>query len=341
MHLFPRTLCRALRNLRRAARTLRRALRISWVSAVLLLALPAGSTEPLEDPGWQRAERAGITVVHRPGESRPARSILEVAVRRGPEIAAALGQSDLGDLTIYVASSASDFALLTLGGAPDWGAGCAFPDRGVIVVKSPAVLPDPLQTTDVVVHEIAHVVSGRALGGVRTPRWFEEGMAMTLAGEWRLPDRPRISAAAASGDLIPLSDLRSGFPGDASRAMLAYVESYQAVRFLMERSGVTTPGGLVEAIRSAGSFEAAVEGLYGASLQVFEKEARSSFGSRFGWGFLLTRWNVLFLAIALLLLLAGTLRIRRSRERIRRWAEEDAREGTLRDQGLTRDTRWQ
>jgi hypothetical protein len=209
------------------------------------------------------------------------------------------------------------------------------------VVKSPAVLPDPLQMEDLVVHEIAHVVSGRALGDVRTPQWFEEGMAMTLAGEWRLPEAPRLAGAGASGELIPLSELRAGFPRGASGAMLAYVESYQAVSYLMERSGTATPAELIETIRSAGSFDAAMRDLYGASVEVFEEDALRSFGRRFGWGFLLTRWNVLFLAIALLLLLGGALRIRRSRERIRRWAEEEVSEGTIRDGRGRPDTRWQ
>ena len=123
--------------------------------------------------------------------------------------------------------------------------------------------------------------------------------------------------------------------------MLLYVESYQAVSFLMERSGTATPAGLVEAIRSAGSFEAAVERLYGASVEVFEEDALRSFGRRFGWGFLLTRWNVLFLAIALLLLLGGAVRIRRSRERIRRWEEEDLGEGASMGGRRRSDTRWQ
>jgi hypothetical protein len=307
---------------------------------VLMIASVAASGQVTGESDWQRIERGGVTVVHRTGDARAAQRILDVAVAEAPATAAALGARHTGSITLYVASTDEDFRNLTLGGAPDWGAGVAFPERGVIVVRSPAILPDPLQTEDLVAHEIAHVIAGRALGSVRVPRWFDEGIAMMLAGEWRLPGSGGLTATG-SGDLIPLSELRTSFPHGTSGAMLAYVESYYAVAFLMEQTDVDTPAELVQAIRSAGSFDAAIHTIYGGPIEELEENALRSFERRFGWGFLLTRWNIVFLMLALLLLLGGALRVRRSRDRMRRWEEEEAAAYRSPGAGVRRDTRWQ
>ena len=265
----------------------------------------------------------GITVLHRRGEARSAAQVLDVAASRGRDVARRAGLADLGDVRIYVASSDEEFRALTYGGVPDWGAGCAFPDRGVVVLRNPVTAPDPLRMEDVVVHEIAHVAAGRILGDVRVPRWFHEGIAMTLAGEWRLPDSSTLAAAGASGELIPLGELDRGFPESTAGAMLAYSESFYAVRFLMDEAGSATPAALLSAVTSAGSFDRGLQALSGRTLAEFERDAVASFRGRFGWGMLLSRWNVLFVGLSLLLLTGGALRLARARRQLREWEAEE------------------
>ncbi len=272
---------------------------------------------------WHVAERDGISVEYVESDARAAQRILEVAVERAPGLARDLGVAAVSPVKVYLAPSDEVFAELTRYGVPDWGVGCAFPDRGVVVLRSPLTVPRPLQMEDVVVHEIAHVAVGRMLQGVRVPRWFHEGVALTLAGEWRLPRSDAMVGTGAGGALLRLSDIAGAFPEDSGSAMLAYTESFYAVNFLMKESGASSVGEMVRAVTAAGSFESGLATLYGAPLERFEEDVVSSYGRRFGWGILLTRWNVLFAVLALLLLAGGLVRMARSRRKVREWEEED------------------
>jgi hypothetical protein len=289
---------------------------------MVVLAQVAGAAP--DAPARERLSRGDITVFYRRADARPAERILEIAVSRGSGVAQSAGLAELGPVTIYVASTGDEFRTLTYGGVPDWGAGCAFPDRGVIVLRNPVTAPDPLHMEDVVVHEIGHVAAGRVLSGVHVPRWFHEGIAMTLAGEWRLPRSSVLSGASASGGLIPLDELAVGFPADAADAMLAYSESFYAVRFLMEEAGPATPAEVLFGIAAAGSFEDGVAALSGRTLRVFERDALASFRGRFGWGVFLSRWNVMFVVLALVLLGGGAVRLARSRRLLREWELEES-----------------
>ena len=164
---------------------------------------------------------------------------------------------------------------------------------------------------------------------------------MTLAGEWRLPRSSALAGAAASGDLIPLRELAGVFPTGAADAMLAYSESFYAMRFLMEEAGPATPAEVLSAIAVAGSFEAGLRVLSGRTLEDFERAALASFEGRFGWGVFLTRWNVMFGVVTLFALIGGAARIARSRRLLREWETEESRRagGGLRG-GRGSDSGW-
>jgi len=297
---------------------------LSALCAVLLLPIAshaaprAGAVERLSSTSGD------MTVLYQAGDERPAARVLELAATRGKAVALRAGLERLGPVRIYVAATTEEFRTLTYGGVPDWGAGCAFPERGVVVLRNPLSVPDPLRMEDVVVHEIAHIAAGRILGDVRVPRWFHEGIAMTLAGEWRLPMSSGLAGAGASGDLIPLGELSNGFPAGAADAMLAYSESFYAMRFLMDEADSATPAQILSGIGNASSFEEGLKALTGSSLEDFEREAVASFRRRFGWGVLLSRWNVLFVGLALLLLCGGAVRLARSRRLLRAWEAEES-----------------
>ena len=297
---------------------------------VMAVTALAGSAAESVGPSasWPDSLSSGdFTVRYRPEARRAAQRILEVASSRGAAVAARAGLSELGPVEIFVASTDQEFRALTYGGVPDWGAGCAYPDRGVIVLRNPLSVPDPLGMEDVVVHEVAHVAAGRVLGGVRVPRWFHEGIAMTLAGEWRLPRSASLVGAGAGGALIGLERLSASFPEEGRAAMLAYSESFYALRFLMESAGGATPQDVLAAIAEAGNFDDGLARLYGAPRAAFERDAVRSFGSRFGWGILLTRWNVLFVLLTLVLVVGWAVKVRRARVRMREWEEEERRTG--------------
>ncbi len=304
---------------------------VTRAAAVALLLLVAGlacrAAETPADPtddGWTEVADGGTVVAFRDDDARAGRLMLEIATSRAPGIAAGMSLATLEPVRIIVASSHEEFEAHTTGGASDWWVGCAFPERGLVIMKSPRIVDYPLQMEDVLVHELAHVAAGRVLEDVWVPRWFHEGVAMAVAGEWRLSESPSLAAAAARGTLYTLSSLERAFPGDANGAALAYAESFHAVQFLMAETGIPRPGELVRAVREAGGFDAALETLYGGDRSGFEAAALGHFDQSFSWALILTRWNLIFAFATVLFLVAVVVRVRRARRQMREWATEEA-----------------
>lgn len=319
-------------------RTPLRALALAF--ALTLASTFSSTASPSHDEAWLRLESGDLTVLYREDDARPAARMLEVASERSAVVARGVGLQHIGPLTIYVASSDQEYGELTSHGVPDWGVGCAFPRRGVVVLRSPLTVTYPLQMEDVVVHEMAHVAAGRVLGDVAVPRWFHEGVAMNIAGEWRLPQSSAQAGAGPGGRLIPLSDLSSTFPDGREDAALAYTESFYAVRYLMERAELGSTGEMLREIVAAGSFEDGVLALYGRGVPELQRDVMASFRGRFSWGVFLTRWNVLFVAIAVLVLAAGIVRMARARRKVSEWEAETAGLDAGRRSTRDRDSGW-
>lgn len=319
--------------MRRAQRF--RAIALCAASALLLLcvATPAcGETGP-----WQAVREGALEVRFAPEDERAGRAILRIASQRAPRVAAQVGLPALGPVSIVVAPTAEAFDALTRGGAPDWSVGCAFPERGVIVVRSPRTDLSPLRIEQVMEHELAHVAAGRALGGAWVPRWFDEGVATTIAGEWRLSESDRLADAARSGTLIPLERLEGSFPSDADEAALAYAQSFRAVELLLSRSGDASLAGIIATVRASENFDSALRLLSGADRSEFEDVFSAALRRRFRGAFSVLRSGSLFAGLALLVVAGALLKIWRGRRRVREWEQEDEQGRPVRRRT---DSRW-
>jgi hypothetical protein len=291
-------------------------------SAFALLAL-AGAVRAA-DEAWITLEGDEISVLCRPGDERYGERLLQIYEVRGRSIARSMSLATLAPLRVVVAPTDESFADLTDRGVPDWGVGCALPDRGLIVLRSPRIVDYPLQMETVFVHELAHIGVDRVLRGVPVPRWFDEGVAQSVAGEWRIDEAGRIAVAVERGTLPSLGELGRSFPQGSERAALAYAVSFQAVRYLMDRAGMTSPGELTAAIAAAGDFDAAVEGLTGLTRRDFDSGFREFLSSRFRWGAYLAGSGTLFVVAAVILIVALAVRTRRAHVRMRGWEDESA-----------------
>lgn len=322
---------------------------LGWGAFVALhLALPRPSPLLARDAlvdgeavveAWEALSGEGITVEYRRGDALYASRVRSIYRVRGPEIAGSMGLPGLAPLRVVIAPSDEEFAHEVSAGVPDWGVGCALPARGLIVLKSPRIVDYPLQMEAVVVHEMAHVATGRVLGRVEVPQWFDEGVAMAVAGEWRLDESPSLASAAAASELIPLSALERGFPNRTDAAALAYAESFQAVQFLMEETGIAAPGTLVRMIATEGDFDRTLNAIYGTTREQFEVDLFDFLGRRFRPGLILSGGRLLFSVATGLFLIAVAVRLRRSRRRMREWEDEE-RFRTRRRPPRATDTSW-
>lgn len=207
---------------------------------------------------------------------------------------------------------------------PSWVSGFADPNAGVVVLmpaRAPSFPDSSLE--DLLRHEVAHVLIGRAAGGRPVPRWFQEGLAMIAGLSWGLDERSRLTLALLADNRISLAELDRRFSGDERTVQRAYTVSGAFVRDLVQSHGPRVTGEILSGIAEGLPFEEAFRRAAGTPLDAVE----SSFWDRqtfwYRWVPLLT--SSVFLWILITLLALWAIRRRRARDAAQRrlWDEEE------------------
>ena len=233
----------------------------------------------------------------------------------------ALGLEPTGNVRVYLSASEEDFDLLTRGMIPEWGVACAFPARGTVVLRYP--IRGDRRLEEILAHEVTHVVLGGALGTYRPPRWFDEGLAVWLSGEWKLRQTVNISWAVLTRTVIPLREIDHVLSFPSPKARQAYTESSLAVEYLVQVGGREVLSEVVRWMASGTTFDGALRAAIGHSHTEFERAWGAYLRRRFGLISLLwERANVwvLILALAVIAYIAIKLRNRRI---LKEWEKED------------------
>lgn len=203
-------------------------------------------------------------------------------------------------------------------------AGFAQGSLGRIVVFPERAPPYPYGSFDeVVLHEIAHVLTARAAGFQPLPRWFNEGVSMVAAGSWGLDDRSRLTLAAVVDAETPIAELERMFRGGRGRTARAYALSGAFVRDLVTRGGSDVVAQILARRRLGLSFDEAFRRSVGAT----PEDAARAFWRRYSiwyrWVPLLTSSFTLWLAITALAVWAGVRKRRRRELMEEMWEAED------------------
>ena len=218
-------------------------------------------------------------------------------------------------IRIELAPNAATFSKLTAGNAPEWGAGIAVPEAGLIVLRAyggTGGAYDEMQR--VLRHELAHIALHRYLGDAIIPRWFDEGYAEWSSGELDMDGAWLLRVSFATQRAPPLDSLELSWPAMSTDARVAYLLAASVVQYLVRESGTRGLDLFLQHWRSSHSFDSALAVTYGLSLDQLEKHWRNDVKHRYGWLAVVSQTSVAFtfLAIAVLLLYL----IRRDRARL-------------------------
>jgi hypothetical protein len=207
----------------------------------------------------------------------------------------------------------------------------AYPDAGVVVAAyRRGALPSDIDS--VVIHELAHLALGAALGP-KAPRWLHEGFAYIHSSDFSLDRTRTLTGMAWTGDVIPLADLDRSFPAEENAAARAYAQSYDFVSFLAKRgrySGPEDDGNrwpfrqLLVDLAGGKTLDQAAREEFSSTLKQLFGEWQNSLRDRY----LTVPVSVLGAAVwvlCALLLVVGFVRKRRQgRRTLARWAVEEA-----------------
>jgi hypothetical protein len=202
-------------------------------------------------------------------------------------------------------------------------AGFAAAEESLIVLfpaRSPAYPDDTLE--DVLHHEVAHVLMGRAARGAPLPLWFHEGLAVLAERTWRLEDQARLLRELLLVSRTPLDRVDALFSADAGSRARAYTLAAAFVRDLIRRHGRDAPGNILRRVGGGESFERAFAHVTGESVSAAEVSFWS--GHRF-WttiGPFLTSETALWMIVTMVGLYAIIRRRQQRAAQRRRWEEQ-------------------
>ena len=262
-------------------------------------------------------------VIESPPEMTAARSRLEAFdLRPLSTIVRLVGlQSPGPPVRAVLADDTSEWARQV----PPWTAGFAVGETGLIVLfpsRSPVYPHDTLE--DVLRHEVAHVLISRAAEGHAVPRWFHEGLAVSVERPWDLEDRTRLASALLFGPRTGVIAIDELFLGDQGSQQRAYVLSASLVRHLMREHGSDAPARILREAARGRPFELAIASVTAQSLPQFEVGFWRSQRTWTTWVPFIASSTFLWLGVMAL----GALAVRRRRQRSRHirdgWAQEEA-----------------
>lgn len=207
---------------------------------------------------------------------------------------------------------------------PPWVVGSAsFPDE--IVIFPDRVGTYPYGSLEAVLtHEIAHLALSARAGGRPLPRWFHEGVAVSVESGWGLGSQVRLLIAAQRDPLI--DDIGRLFESESLPATsTAYLLSAALIEDVRRRHGPGVPGEIARRVAAGDPFEQAFATATGETPAHAAAAAwRVYRGLR--WLPLLTSPSSVWGAILILAAAAFVARLRRRRQRHREWAAEEESE---------------
>ncbi len=301
------------------------------VRAPFLLSLCALAPALARGARIEPIESRGFRVHYTPRAAGLAGPLATSLEQRRAELAQRMGRDFSGTVEVYLADGADEVQALAPEGVhpPPWAAGLAVPGANALLFDARILRGD--EGRQLITHELAHLALGR-LGKGTWPRWFQEGFAMLVAGEWSVAHYAAVYRATVREAAIPLAALSDQWPEEGlSEVNIAYAESFSFVASLYDERGEAKLRELIGRVADGDEFPAAFAAVYGVTLGRAEAEWRSRLASRYSWVPVLTGTGTLWLLITAIFLYAYSRVRRRRRERLEAMElEEQAREAAIR-----------
>ena len=242
----------------------------------LLVAGPAAGQDP-----WTELSGANVRVRYQGSDSSRAARALRVLERI--DLLPALGQVPERPL-LTIAPTREVMDSLAGGRVPEWGAAVALSERMEMVVPGRQLWPpSPVEEARILRHEWAHLALAQELGGLRIPRWFNEGYAEWSAGGWRGGGAWKLRVALAMGGAPSLDSLALRWPAGRTPSEVAYLLSASVIEYLVVSSGPRALEAFFHEWRETRSFDGAMRAVYGATPAQLEADWRKWATRRYGW----------------------------------------------------------
>lgn len=211
---------------------------------------------------------------------------------------------------------------------PPWIVGFAFGTTDIVVFPE-RVLPYPYDSIESVLrHEIAHLALSARSGSRPLPRWFNEGVAVSVDAGWDMSSRLQLLLAMRRDPgLANLARLFAA--GNHPDSALAYRLSAALVADIRRRHGPAVVGAIAARVASGDPFERAFARETGETPDAAAMQAWVAYRRWTAWVAALTSDAMPWAVILALAFVAFLARLRQRARRRRLWDEDIAGDETF------------
>jgi hypothetical protein len=205
---------------------------------------------------------------------------------------------------------------------PVWIVGLASGGRDIVVFpeRIGAYPYDSLES--VIWHEVVHLALSAQAGDQSLPRWFHEGVAMSVERGWGLTSQGQLLLAA--GGSAGLADLERLFNSEAQpETATAYLLAAALVSDLRQRHGAAVPGAIVDRVARGVGFAEAFALETGETPNESAARTWQIYRRWTSWIPVATSAFSLWIGILLLALAAFLATLRKRWRRRRQWDQEN------------------
>lgn len=233
---------------------------------------------------WQVLANDSLRVSWHSGSASFGKAVLDRAVSAQRFLANELQIKNLDPLEIFIYADTQEFFNALPSYVHEWTGGSTFPEYGVIMINfAPDNLDWGLRATS---HELSHAILHSKirgeLGAISLALWLDEGLAVYNETDNHSADKQFQAAyenALRRNSLIPLRKLERRFPSDSNQAQLAYGQSYEIVKFMIEEYGEAKFGKLLDTYQKGALPDAGLTLVYGMNQDQLENAWRAKIGA--------------------------------------------------------------
>ena len=205
---------------------------------------------------------------------------------------------------------------------PRWVVGLATGTEQVVIFPARTGSYPYESLESVLRHEVVHLALSSRAGNGELPRWFHEGVAVSVETEWNLGSDLRLVLAAARSpgmaDLVRLFDSDT-YLGNAD----AYRLAAALVTEVRKRHGPAVPGRIAARVAAGVPFERAFELETGETPGAATARVWAQYRRWTTWLPVITGESAVWTVILALALVAFVAQFRKRARRRRQWAEEE------------------
>ena len=249
-------------------------------------------------------------------------------------ISETLGHNLQKPISINFTGSDKQFRELTRGTLPEWSDAVAMPDNRIIVTPLPGRKHN---LNRILAHEIVHIVINDAAGEIFVPRWFHEGCAQNLSGEWGIRGRLYLVWKVTRGELLTFDDIQDVFSSRNADAALAYDQSMLAIRYFIDKNGRDVLPAVINDMKKGNDFALAFWKTSGLWPGEFEQDylmyIRRTYGKKTLYYFIPSTWTL----ILLIAVIVYFVKKRRNKRLMQQWEIIETAENIINFEGYKRN----